>query len=115
MSGTSEPTIRYAGGQLDEFIADNAVVHFEAMGEARFWIGITLADGRAFHINCGANSGRAKGYARCDEDSPTTPYAHPNTSCHRCGRLIAVLPHCPKCRAYVQAQRDARTRAKEAA
>lgn len=71
------PIIRYdapeIGGQLDEFIADNCSIHFEAMGDAQFWIGVTLADGRVFHINCGAESTRAKGYARCDEDEPTRP------------------------------------------
>jgi len=67
----SEPIIRYddddvAPHGLDEFIAHNATVHFEAMGEAQYWIGITV-DGRMWHINCGAKNTRAKGYAVCEE------------------------------------------------
>lgn len=68
----ADPTIRYAdlGGrtEFDEFIADNATVHFEAMGDSQFWIGITLTDGRSWAINCGAVNTRAKGYAICEED-----------------------------------------------
>jgi hypothetical protein len=65
-----EPTIRYAkiGGksEFDEFIAHNATVHFEVMGETSFWMQIDVG-GRSWHINCGAVSSRARGYARCDE------------------------------------------------
>lgn len=53
---------------LDEFVAHNVTVHFEAMGESQFWIGITLPDGRSWTINCGAANPRAKGYAICEED-----------------------------------------------
>lgn len=51
-----------------EFIAHNASIHFEAMGESQFWIGIEI-DGRIWHINCGAINPNAKGYARCEEDT----------------------------------------------
>ena len=68
----ADPIIRYAeiDGEevLDEFIATNATVHFEAKGPAAWWIGIDLPDGRHYAINCGANNPRAKGYAICEED-----------------------------------------------
>jgi hypothetical protein len=70
---SKDPIIRYddpsIGGQLDEFIAYNATVHFEAMGDSQFWIGITLADGRSWMLNCGAVNPRAKGYANCERDA----------------------------------------------
>lgn len=54
---------------LDEFVAAGVTVHFEAMGDAQFWIGITdPATGREWAINCGAVNPRAKGYAFCEED-----------------------------------------------
>lgn len=67
------PIIRYAElddgtTEFDEFVAHNATVHFEVMGEAQFWIGVTLTDGRSWAINCGAKSARAKGFAICEED-----------------------------------------------
>lgn len=49
---------------LDEFVAHNATVHFEAMSEAQFWMSVTLPDGRIWGINCGAVSDAARGY--CD-------------------------------------------------
>lgn len=69
----TDPIIRYddpddAPRGLDEFIAHNATVHFEAMGDAQYWIGVTLPDGRSWAINCGAKSTRAMGYAICEED-----------------------------------------------
>jgi hypothetical protein len=69
----SEPIIRYAElddgtEEFDEFIAHNATVHFEAMDDSDFWIGVTLPDGRSWSINCGARNSRAKGYAICEED-----------------------------------------------
>lgn len=60
--------------ELDEFIAGGVDVHFEAMGPAQFWIGITdPATGREWSINCGAVNTRAKGYSRLDE----YPAGHP--------------------------------------
>jgi len=65
------PIIRYAdtpdGPEFDEFIAHNADIHIEAMGEAQWWTGIKIGD-RMWHINIGAKSPRAKGYAICEED-----------------------------------------------
>ena len=71
----SEPRISFddddrAPHGLDEFVAHNATVHFEAMGQAQFWIGVTLPDGRSWAINCGAVNRNAKGYAICEEDAP---------------------------------------------
>ena len=73
-SEVTDPIIRYdndtqAPRGLDEFVAHNATIHFEAMGEAQFWIGVTLEDGRTWAINCGAVNHNAKGYAICEEDS----------------------------------------------
>jgi hypothetical protein len=54
---------------LDEFVLkDVASVHFEAMGDSQFWIGITANDGRSWMINCGAVNHRARGYAFVEED-----------------------------------------------
>lgn len=56
-------------GSLDEFVAHNVSVHFEVMGDAQFWIGITdPVSGKSWDINCGALNTRAKGYCRIDED-----------------------------------------------
>lgn len=67
---TDYPIIRTDDdGRLDEFVARNVNVHFEAMGEAQFWIGIhDPATGRSWMLNCGAVSNRATGYAMCEED-----------------------------------------------
>lgn len=67
-----DPIIRYAdlGGtepEFDEFIAKNATVHLEAMGATSWWIGVTLSDGRNWHINLGALNERAKFFAVCEE------------------------------------------------
>jgi len=66
------PIIRYAdtptGPEFDEFIAHNARIHLEAMGDAQWWIGIEVG-GRMWHINIGAKSPQAKGYAICEEDA----------------------------------------------
>lgn len=68
---STPPTIRYAEmdngkTEFDEFVADNAKVHFEVMGEGHYWMSIEV-DGRTWHINCGTTSTRAKGYANCEE------------------------------------------------
>ena len=69
---SDNPIIRYAempdGPEFDEFIAKGADVHFERMGDAQFWLMVTV-DGRDWHINCGAVSARVKGYANCEEDA----------------------------------------------
>lgn len=55
--------------ELDEFIASNVWVHFEAMGPAQFWISIEDPEsGRSWQINCGAVNNRAKGYSMVEED-----------------------------------------------
>lgn len=56
--------------RMDEFIAkgeDIASFHFEAMGEAQFWMLVRMKDGRDFHINCGAMNDRARGYCHVEE------------------------------------------------
>lgn len=40
------------------------------MSKTSWWIGITAADGRKWHINCGAHNDRAKTYAYVEEDDP---------------------------------------------
>ena len=54
-------------GTLDEFIASNADIHFEAMSSNQWWIGVTLPDGRVFHINCGARNPRAGAYVLVEQ------------------------------------------------
>ena len=49
---------------LDEFIAENVDIHFEAMSDTTFWMSIRCREtGREWHLNCGAINSRAKGYA----------------------------------------------------
>lgn len=50
-------------GSLDEFVARDVDVHFEAMEHNQWWIGITLSGGETVHINCGAVNPGAKGFA----------------------------------------------------
>lgn len=80
-SAADGPEVRYvtlADGceEFDEFVANGVDIHFEAMGQSAWWIGITDPNtGRSWHINCGAVNERAKGYAHCEEmpNLPTTP------------------------------------------
>lgn len=59
----------HSRGELDEFVARGVDVHFEAMGPAQFWIGITDPNtGRTWDINCGAVNPRARGYSLIEED-----------------------------------------------
>lgn len=54
---------------LDELVAQGVQsVHFEAMGDAQFWLRLKFFDGRAWHINCGAKNPAAKGYAFAEEE-----------------------------------------------
>jgi hypothetical protein len=54
---------------LDEFVLhDVASVHFEAMGQAQWWMAIRMRDGREFDVNFGAVNPAAKGYARIEEE-----------------------------------------------
>jgi hypothetical protein len=54
--------------ELDEFVAHNVTVHFEAMGQSQYWIGVhDPATGRMWHINCGAVNHNAKGYSFVEE------------------------------------------------
>lgn len=74
-TGPDDPTCYNANGLpiLDEFVADDAMVHFEAMDTAGWWIGIRLKDGRYFHLRFGVDydqadeAGRARPYAYLDE------------------------------------------------
>lgn len=76
---TADPIIRIATAEdctcpnqhpeLDEFIAENVSIHFEAMGTAQFWIGVTAADGRHWMINCGAVNPNARGYSFVEQDA----------------------------------------------
>jgi len=73
-----EPIIRHATGDddstyFDEFIANGVDIHFEAMGQAQWWMSIRHADGRMWFINCGAVDDRAKGYARCELVEQSAP------------------------------------------
>lgn len=50
-------------GRLDEFVAENAAVHFEAMGECAWALIVDLPNGDTWHVNVGATNVKAKGYA----------------------------------------------------
>ena len=57
-------------GTLDEFVFDNANIHFERMDEAAWWMGIDLPDGTRYLVNCGALNPKAKGYVNIEPDMP---------------------------------------------
>lgn len=69
MRATSDPRIGLdQDGTLDEFVVDHPdQVHFEAMDDNQWWIGIYKGD-RWWHINCGAVNPRAKGFAMIEEN-----------------------------------------------
>ena len=55
---------------LDEFIAKNVDIHYEAMSDTTFWMLVTCREtGREWHLNFGAINSRAKGFAIVEEDS----------------------------------------------
>lgn len=55
---------------LDEFIANNVDIHFEAMSDTTFWMLVRCREtGREWHLNFGAINSRAKGYAMAEEDT----------------------------------------------
>ena len=54
-------------GGLDDFYVESASVHFEAMSDNSWWIGVRTPDGRGWHINCGAVNPRAAGFAFIQE------------------------------------------------
>ena len=54
--------------ELDEVIAERAHVHLERMGDAQWWLGITIGK-RTHHINIGAINPRAKGYGWVEVDN----------------------------------------------
>lgn len=66
------PIIRYVeidGAEtFDEFVAHDATVHFEVMGNGHYWMQVDVGD-RSWHINCGVSSHfrRGTGYAICEE------------------------------------------------
>lgn len=49
---------------LDEFVADDATTHSEAMDEACWWIAVYLKDGWSYRIHCGVMD-----YAGLDDKS----------------------------------------------
>lgn len=60
---------RYQFPFLDEFIAENVDIHYEAMGGVSFWMHVRCRDtGREWHLNFGAINSRAKAYAIVEED-----------------------------------------------
>jgi hypothetical protein len=62
--GYVEPIVQADDGVLDEFVAfDVKYVHFEAMSDNTWWIGIAMKDGTEWHIDCGATNPRAKAFA----------------------------------------------------
>ena len=69
----TKPRVRLnADGTLDDFWATNVrSVHFEAMSENDWWVGIQLADGSVWSLNFGAVNPRAKGYARAELEEPS--------------------------------------------
>lgn len=56
-------------GSLDELVSrDVESFHFEAMGDAQFWMVVRCRDGHEYTINCGAVNPRARGYCTLGVD-----------------------------------------------
>lgn len=54
-------------GTVDDFSAKNAqLVHFEALGNAQWYLTVELVNGEIWQLHFGAKNARAKGYARVD-------------------------------------------------
>lgn len=47
---------RYWGDELDEFVAHDIDIHFEAMATGAWWMCIKTPDGRDFHVNLGVTN-----------------------------------------------------------
>jgi len=62
--------VDYDGDLLDDlFVTDVKSVHFEAMTDNTWWIGVNTNDGRTVHINCGAVNPKAKGWATMNAEA----------------------------------------------
>lgn len=74
----NEPRVkRDDDGTLDDFMArDVAMVHFEALDESAWYATIQLANGDVWHLDFGAKSPRAKGYAKAELQG-NFPIQHP--------------------------------------
>ena len=58
----SNPEIREVNGEVDEFLANGANVHLEAMSDNCWWIGVEVPNVGVWHINLGAVNPKAKAY-----------------------------------------------------
>lgn len=58
----SNPEIREVNGEVDEFLANGANVHLEAMSNNTWWIGVDVPGVGTWHINLGAVNPKAKAY-----------------------------------------------------
>lgn len=57
-------------GHLDDFLAENVkMVHFEATDESAWYATVTLADGRVWQLNFGAQNTETPGFARAEQVS----------------------------------------------
>lgn len=46
---------------------DVAMVHFEALDDAAWYLTVELADGQVWQLHFGARNPRARGYARAEQ------------------------------------------------
>lgn len=58
----SNPEIREVNGEVDEFLANGANVHLEAMCDNCWWIGVEVPGVGVWHINLGTVNPKAKAY-----------------------------------------------------
>lgn len=66
---------------LDEFIAHNVDIHYEAMGDTSFWMSVRCREtGREWHLNLGAINSRARGYAIVEDVTWPPRNTEPPTS-----------------------------------
>ncbi|MFD6517337.1 hypothetical protein [Rhodococcus sp. NPDC060176] len=63
----SNPEIREVNGEIDEFLANNASIHLEAMSNNTWWIGVDVPGVGSWHINLGAVNPAAKAYITVEE------------------------------------------------
>lgn len=63
----SNPEIRYVNGEVDEFLANNANIHLEAMSDNCWWIGVDIPGAGTWHINLGAVNPNAKAWINVEQ------------------------------------------------
>jgi hypothetical protein len=70
--GQQQPIVQEDDGVLDELVLFDCDVHFEAMSDNTWWIGLSKA-GHSWAINCGAKNANAGAFANVRDDGLYVP------------------------------------------